>query len=189
MIGQPQKPFEEASMSRAIPVLLAVLLALAGCTSMKAGLALHEKDYPAALALYQEALAKEPDSLHLQNQVGLTRFRMKDYDKAQATFERVLAQSPKEPFATLYLGLCFIGKSERKRGLDTVSTYSVPFKFFASQAVTEEAEKLRARPDLANDVVIRRIEEAVERGEREQLEADAKAPNAKEPYGWGRWPR
>lgn len=172
-------------MPRPIPALLLALVLVSGCsTAMKAGQALSEKDYPTALILYQEALKKEPGSLYLQNRIGLTHLRMKDYGTAQTVFEQVLVKSPKDPFATLYLGLCFIGKSERAKGLDQVSAYSVPFKFYQGQAVVEEAEKLRARPDLANDVVIQRIEEALERGIKEQEVIDSEKPQPRRGGWW-----
>ncbi len=154
----------------AVLVSLAALTALiAGCgPDVRGSLALSRGDYTQALALYGEALAKEPESLPLRQRVGVTYFEMKAYPQAEAVFTDILQCAPGEPNALFYLGLSHLGKGDREAGLDLLEQYRWPGKFYHQTYVREEAKRLRKHPEAPPLEAIRSLQEALEQGIKEQ---------------------
>jgi len=156
-----------------LPVLSLFLLLFSGfalgCSpAVRGSMALTSGDYPQALAYYNEALAKEPDSLYLRQRIGLTYFTMKDYAKAEASFQDILNRAPGEPNALFYLGLTRIGKGERQAALKGLTDFHWPFKFYHQKFVKEEARRLLNHPDMPADETIRDLKAALELGIQEQ---------------------
>ena len=156
-----------------LPALSACLLLLAaltaGCSpTMRGSIALSNGDYAAALADYNEALSKDPDSLHIRQRIGLTYFTMKDYAKAEDSFKDILARAPGEPEALFYLGLSRIGKGERQAALTDLTRFRWPFKFYHQKFVQEEAARLLKHPDLSADETIADLQAELEKGREEQ---------------------
>lgn len=147
---------------------LAALLA-AGCTpAMRGSLAMTKGDYPQALAEYNAALAKDPNSIPLRQRIGLTYFAMKDYAKAEECFRDILQRSPDEPNALFYLGLARIGKGEIQAALTDLTRFRWPFKYYQQKAVREEAARLLNHPEATPDQAIRSLQDELEKGREEQ---------------------
>ncbi len=70
-----------------------------------AGKARFEHDYPAAIRLFDQALAMDPMFLKALYFKGLAQDAMGERDAARATMLAVLAKSPNHPGAQTYLGL------------------------------------------------------------------------------------
>lgn len=154
----------------AVLILLCSLCLLAGGCSpaVKGSYALSRGDHAQALAHYNEALARNPDSAYLLTRIGLVFFDKPDYAQAEQSFLAALAKDPAYPDAQLYLGLSRIGKGERAAGLDTLEAYSTPFKFYHQKFVREEAQRLRRHPEMSAREVIRAVLDAQAAGELEQ---------------------
>jgi tetratricopeptide (TPR) repeat protein len=167
---------EVAMRSAAVILLFVCVLPLSsGCSAtVRGSMALADGDYPTALERYNEALAAEPDSIYIRQRIGLTYFTMKDYTRAQAAFEDILALAPGEPNATFYLGLSRIGKGEVDTGLRLLAQMRWPDKFMHQKFVQEEAQLLLQYPGHTPDDIIWRLQDALEKGRREQdkLERD-----------------
>lgn len=152
-------------------VALALLLAclLSGCSpAMRGSMALAAGDYDLALARYNEALAADPDSIHLRQRIGLTYFTKKDYASAEASYRDILARAPGEPMALFYLGLSRLGKGEGQAALDELALFSWPGKYYHQKFVREEALRLQNHPDMPPAEAIRSLQDALEAGRKEQ---------------------
>lgn len=157
-------------MRAAAPALCLVpLVLLSACAlGVSGGLILTDADQERAIARYQEALAREPDNWLLNRRIGLGWFNLADYPQAEQSLLEVQRLSPGEPVSLLYLGLARIGKGEREAGLDLLSTYRWPGKFYHQKFVQEEAQRVRRHPEVPAKEVIRNILDALEAGRREQ---------------------
>lgn len=163
------RPTASAQTLRLILCVLLLACLAAGCTpAMRGSMALANGDYAQALAHYHEAQQKDPDSLYLRQRIGLTYFAMKDYAKAEASFQDILNRAPGEPNALFYLGLARIGKGERQAALTELRAFRWPFKFYQQKFVQEEALRLLGHPDMAPDETIRSLQDALEQGTLEQ---------------------
>lgn len=149
-------------------LLLAALLC--GCsTAMRGSLALSRGEHEQALALYNEALRQDPQSIYLRQRIGLTYFAMKDYARAEASFHNILLLAPGEPEAFFYLGLSRIGKGEVQAGLTDLTKLQWPFKFYHHRFVQEEAVRLLKHPELPPGEIIGCMQDALELGRHEQM--------------------
>lgn len=154
---------------RPVLMVLLLILALGGCSpAMQGSWALSRGDHAEALARYNEALAKEPDSLFLRQRIGLTYLDKGDYATAEGWFRDVLSRSPGEPEAFFYLGLSRIGKGEVAQGLEQLTQQPWPFKFYHHKFVREEAQRLQHHPEMPPAEMIRSLEAALEKGREEQ---------------------
>jgi tetratricopeptide (TPR) repeat protein len=167
------------SAASILPGLLGALCIFLGACSpaMRASLALSRGDYPEAVARYQEALAKEPDSTFLNNRLGRTYLAMKDYPRAEARFTAALAKTPGDPETVFYLGLARIGKGEREDALAGFDAFVWPFKFHQQKAVREEAQRLRRHPELPPEELMRDLRKALDRGVEEQQRYETEMRN------------
>jgi tetratricopeptide (TPR) repeat protein len=162
---------KEALMRNAVLLLLiaCALPLAAGCSpTVRGSMALAGGDYQLALQRYNEALAAEPDSVYIRQRIGITYFTMKDYAKAQAAFEDILARAPGDPEAAFYLGLSRIGKGETEAGLRLLAAFHWPGKFMHQKYVQEEAQLLLQYPGHTPEDIIRRLRDALETGRHEQ---------------------
>ena len=152
----------------ALCVWFAVLLS--GCAAGLDGrLLLTDADREQAIKRYQEALAEEPNSWILHRRIGMVYFDLKNYTQAADSFQKVQTLSPGEPVSLLYLGLSRIGKGEREAGLDLLTTFRWPGKFYHQKYVQEEANRLRKHPETPAKEAIRDLLDALSAGEHEQL--------------------
>ena len=160
---------------RALALLfcLCSALLLSGCSISAGGSFIFtDADQRLAVERYKTALAKEPGDWMMQRRLGMAYFDLKDYALAEQSLAQVQALSPGEPVSLLYLGLSRIGKGEREAGLDLLSTFRWPFKFYHQKFVQEEAVRLRRHPEQPAGEVIRDILDALEKGKREQWELE-----------------
>lgn len=168
-------------MRTAAPALTCILLcalALGGCSpAVRGSLALNRGDHAQALALYNEALASDPDSPYLITRIGLVYFDMADYARAEASFLAALAKAPGYPDAQLYLGLARIGKGEREAGLDLLEAYAEPLKYFHQKYVRDEARRLRNHPEYSTKEIVQSVLKALEEGQDEQLRMEREILN------------
>ncbi len=166
---------------RFLPILgLCLILssALAGCTSaVRGSMALNRGDYQQALSLYNEALAKNPDSLHLRQRIALTYFTMRDYAKAEQCYRDILNRWPGEPETVFYLGLSRIGKGETRDALTDLTLFHWPFKFYHQKFVQEEAARLLNHQDLPANEIIADLQDALDKGRVEQLRFEIESEN------------
>jgi tetratricopeptide (TPR) repeat protein len=91
------------------------LLPLAGCATVYSeGLAAarHGRYGEAATALYERALADDPDRVDVQVQLGIGRYKLGAIDQAIATRTTELDRAPGETAARLYLGLAYLRKND-----------------------------------------------------------------------------
>lgn len=168
---RPHLPSWPTLASLALTVLCLCLLT--GCSpTVRGSMALASGDYDLALAHYNEALAQDPDSIYLRQRIGLTYFTRKDYVRAQATFQDILARSPGEPNALFYLGLSRIGKGEGQAALADLTIFAWSSKFYHQKFVREEAERLLRHPEMPPEEVIRNLLDALEEGRKEQLQLE-----------------
>lgn len=154
----------------AVLILLCSLGLLAGGCSpaVQGSYALSRGDHAQALARYDEALSRNPDSPYLLTRIGLVHFDKADYARAEQSFLAALAKDPAYPDARLYLGLSRIGKGEREAGFAALEAYDPPFKFFHRKYVREAVERLRRHPEMSADDIIRAVQDAQAAGEEEQ---------------------
>lgn len=87
------------------PVSAEIFLASAGAKAFK------QKNYPAALAGFEELLGEHPDDPLILRYIGMTYDRMNRLDEAVAAFSRALKIAPGDVAASFFLGV-----SEYKRG-------------------------------------------------------------------------
>lgn len=146
-------------------------LLLSGCVA-GVNVILSDADQEQAITRYKQQLAKEPDSWLLHRRIGLAYFDLKKYAQAEQSLQEVQARSPGEAVSLLYLGLSRIGKGEREAGLDLLTTFRWPGKFYQQKFVQEEAMRLRKHPEAPAKEVIADILSALEAGRREQDELE-----------------
>lgn len=146
---------------------------LSGCSAaMRGSMALAGGDYDLALARYNEALAADPDSIHLRQRIGLTYFTKKDYTSAETSFRDILARKPGEPEALFYLGLSRIGKGERQAALDELTRFGWPGKYYHQKFVRAEAVRLQNHPDMPQTETIRSLQDALDAGRKVQAQME-----------------
>lgn len=153
----------------AMLAVLAILTALGGCSpAVRGSVALSQGDYQQALSLYNDALAKNPDSLHLRQRIALTYFTMKDYAKAEQSYRDILTRWPDEPETVFYLGLSRIGKGEANEALADLTRLHWPFKYYHQKFVRDEAARLLNHPGMPAGEIIANLRDALEKGREEQ---------------------
>lgn len=156
-------------------VILVTSMSLVGCTTaQRASLAMNRGEHARAVALYAEALAAEPDSLHLARRLGLAQLRGSYFASAETSFQAVLERVPDDPFATFYLGLTQIGKGEFAPGLARIESYNPPFRQLERQLVLEAANTLPARLGSDPARLIPALEAAYRNAQAEQDSLDRK---------------
>jgi tetratricopeptide (TPR) repeat protein len=149
-------------MRRGILCASVVFLAawvLSGCSAyMRGNAKFSEKQYAAAIADYQEALAKDPDHWQARRQLGYAYIKAGQYDKAIEELTKVLQQRPGDPDATYYLGLARLENEQLPKATQTWKTYKNTEKPLVAEAirrqvtVVEIAESLRvAKQALAEE--------------------------------------
>lgn len=110
----------------ALMCLLIGGLMLAGCATplnKKAENQLSRKDYPAAIASYQEHLAKNAGDMQARGQLGVAYFMNGDTQRAIAEFHLVLDQIPDDPQASLHLGLALLQAGKRAEAMSVWRGY------------------------------------------------------------------
>jgi len=149
-------------MRRGILCASVVFLAawvLSGCSAyMMGNVKLSLKQYAAAIADYQEALAKDPDHWEARRQLGYAYIKAGQYDKAIEELTKVLQQRPADPDAPYYLGLARLDNEQLPKAAQTWKTYEDKEKPLVAEAirrqvtVVEIAESLRfAKVALAEE--------------------------------------
>ncbi len=104
-------------------VFLGVLF-LYGCSaSMKADMALRQKNYPEAITLYENYLAQNPADTKARSKLGFAYLKTGQLDKAQTTLETALKESPDDPPTILYLGLTYLNQEKIDQAIVTWQGY------------------------------------------------------------------
>jgi tetratricopeptide (TPR) repeat protein len=140
-------------------VVILAALVLSGCSPyMRGNVKLSQKQYTAAIADYQEALAHDPDHWQARRQLGYAYIKAGEYDKAIDELNKVRRQRPDDPDATYYLGLARLDREELPEAAQIWKTYKNPEKPLVAEAirrqltVVEIAESLRlAKQALAEE--------------------------------------
>ncbi len=74
---------------------------------------LYDKsDYPGALAVYQEILAKYPDAYPIQMNVGNSYFAQEKYDLAEASYLKLLEKDPQNVDGIIAVGNCYANRGD-----------------------------------------------------------------------------
>ena len=99
----PRTPF-------ALIALGLIAFAAAGCaTSTSAGRqALNQGRPDEAAEQFQQALTENPENTDALLGLGVSRYRLGDYDAAATNLTQVVARKPAEPGARLYLALIYL---------------------------------------------------------------------------------
>lgn len=103
-----------------------VSLGISGCGTMgllKAELKIQTGDYQEAIAILQEHLTKEPDSVWARTQLGKAYLNTEELDLAIDSLLKAQQIQPKESRSTLYLGLAYIGKEQYEKAIATWEGY------------------------------------------------------------------
>ncbi len=80
---------------------------------------LFEKgDFPGALAIYQDALAKFPDAYPLNMNIGNCHFALEQYDQAEASYLKVLEKDPKKAVAVIAVGNCYANRGDTDKAME-----------------------------------------------------------------------
>ena len=128
-------------------VLGALLLSLCGCGAyLKGEMKLSMKKYDEAIALFNEHLAKNPDSIIARRQLGYAYLQNKQYAEAIAAFHKVLEAEQDDPFAVLHLGMAYIEKKDLTNAIATWKNY----KDASRPMVEEEVKRLLTILTIAN---------------------------------------
>jgi tetratricopeptide (TPR) repeat protein len=136
---------------------------LSGCSAyMRGNVKLDLKQYAAAIADYQEALAKDPDHWQARRQLGYAYIKAGHYDKAIEELTKVLQQRPGDPDATYYLGLAQLKNEQLPKATEAWKTYKNTEKPLVAEAirrqvtVVEIAESLRlAKQAIADEAKLK----------------------------------
>ena len=103
---------------RADPALAPRLLVLAGMAENDLGLSRE------ALSHLDEAVARDPRDLDAQYERGVALFELCRFASARRAFERVLRQSPRDPWALHHLGLLAERAGDERRARDLLGRAS-----------------------------------------------------------------
>jgi len=115
--------------SAAPTILLGVALlevSLAGCATTpyrQATAAARQGRYAEASALYEQALAREPDRLDVLVQLGITRYKLGALEEAIDVLERARARAPSEMATRLFLGLAYLRKNDIGRADENLTLF------------------------------------------------------------------
>jgi tetratricopeptide (TPR) repeat protein len=120
-------------------IVVLVAFGLSGCSAYMAGnLKLSQKQYEAAIADYQEALAKDPDHWQARRQLGYAYIKAGQADKAIEELTKVLQQRPGDPDATYYLGLARLDNEQLPKAAQTWKTYKNTEKPMVAEAIRRQ---------------------------------------------------
>jgi tetratricopeptide (TPR) repeat protein len=168
----PSLPVAAAGL---IPGLILLLLFLSGCAGPvgQGNMALLRGDYQQAEALFQKAIAEDPENLTARRRLGMTYFYMgrdKDPTKfgpAVEQFEIIGESRTMQPEEQFYYGLSLIGQGHRDKGFAALKTLSHPTKFRVQQFVRERAAQLEAFRELPLRKLFAEMEKSWREGEEE----------------------
>ena len=107
MIQQAQTYLDAKNFSQAKTVFDQVLADFGGDTDLKAEIAdryLKAEQYEHAYHLLEDALADDPDAIHLYNRIGIVLRKMKDFDTAEQYYLKALTLTAKDEFLHFNLG-------------------------------------------------------------------------------------
>jgi len=83
------------------------------------GNGLFEKDdYNGALAVYQEIIAKYPDTYLIYMNIGNCHFAQEKYDLAEENYLKLLEKDPKKAEAIIAVGNCYANRGDSAKALE-----------------------------------------------------------------------
>jgi tetratricopeptide (TPR) repeat protein len=93
------------------------------------GMALNnKKDYTAAAPHLEKAVARDPDSIHAQFQLGQAAFYLGDHERALVCFRRVIELEPKfAPLAYKTLAAIYVKKQDAQQAAQALESYLLQF--------------------------------------------------------------
>lgn len=71
-----------------------------------------KKDYPGALAVYEELLTKYPDAYPIYMNIGNCYFAQEKYDQAEAAYLKLLDKDPKNVNGIIAVGNCYANRGD-----------------------------------------------------------------------------
>ncbi|MDO9567622.1 MAG: tetratricopeptide repeat protein [Candidatus Desulfaltia sp.] len=107
-------------------IMFVGVLSLTGCGSfglIKADIKMSQKNYDEAIGLYQEYLAKKPETAWVRSRLGFAYLKKGLMDKSIEEFKKVLQAEPGEPYAVLYLGMAYLNKDRFDKAIETWQIY------------------------------------------------------------------
>lgn len=119
-------------------VLLLVLAASAGCATAvgRGQIALGEGRYDEAQQHFKEALAADPDRLDALIGLGVTQYRLGDFDAAGGTLRGAVTRAPRAADARLYLALSDLQSGRPLEAVENLLVYRdvTPWSRLAAQS-------------------------------------------------------
>ncbi|WP_462325229.1 tetratricopeptide repeat protein [Desulfoplanes sp.] len=91
-------------------MVVACVVLVCGCKSVsrQGKQLIGENKYDAAIRLFQEHLAEDPDDMKVREQLGYAYLKGNHYQEAIAEFNRVLKEEPESELSILYLGMAYL---------------------------------------------------------------------------------
>jgi tetratricopeptide (TPR) repeat protein len=156
------------AMFKKIIPLLALVLALAGCSSaMKGNMALTGHRYQESIREYQQALQEHPGDAHIQSRLGLAYYRDGRYPESAQTLETLLAAHPMDPEGPIFLGLAYLAQGDRDKGFASFERFQSTIYRERRNVLTETA-RFRGMPKLNLAEVETTLFQAIADGYEEQ---------------------
>lgn len=110
--------------SAVVVILFIGLLCFSACNQLiKADYNLTAKNYDAAIPLYEEFLAANPDDIQARSRLGFAYLKTGRYEQAIAAFNTVLNARPGDSYAVLYLGMTYLHKEQYTKAVEIWQTY------------------------------------------------------------------
>ncbi len=104
-------------------IIFISVLSLTGCGLIKADIKMSQKKYDEAISIYQDYLAKNPDSTKTRSRLGFAYLKKGQLDKSIEEFKKTLQAEPGEPYAVLYLGMAYLNKEKFDKAIATWQLY------------------------------------------------------------------
>ncbi len=129
----------------------------------KANQLFEQKDYPAALAAYNDILAKFPDVYILWKNVGNVYFALEQYDKAEEAYKKVLERKADDIDAIISVGNCYFNRNETDKAmewyakiefekiLDPAVLYNIGLNYFKSSKYEEALKYFQRSTEVQKD--------------------------------------
>lgn len=140
----------------------------AGRTSVGVGLGRGAVVYSS----YDDFLYSGTGAAYSNNRKGMKLFLDKKYSEARAVFQATLEQTPGEPDAQYYHGMCLIFLEQREAGLNQIAAYRDPFNPRISSEVKWWANYCRNKPNMTAEQTYRTLNKARAEGYKRQQDEE-----------------
>lgn len=123
----------------------------------------EEKQYEAAIAAYQDILAKNPDITIINMNIGNCYFEQQKYDLAEEAYKKVLEKDPKNAEAMLLIGNCYSNRGDNEKAMewygqiefekirDQMALFNIGSKFYGQSKFDEALKYYRQAVEIQPD--------------------------------------